>query len=165
MSATLKPNLLGPSGFQPASSLPSSYTPGMSLVPYVQGGRAKTLQALMDAGADPNIADESGMNALHHAAAFAFRPCIRVLVASGKCNYLAQDKLGRYASDLAIEWGRDGAVARLLTKHQLRQAWNEDVPPFVINMQTSELPRDENAAGPLLESAPAGTSSGRPSTV
>lgn len=70
------------------------------------------------------------MTPLHHAAALGARPCIRLLVNSGKCDYLLQDNLGRYASDLAIEWARDYAVARLLTKHQVRQAYEQGVPAW-----------------------------------
>jgi ankyrin repeat protein len=79
---------------------------------------------------DVNVQDDEGMTGLHHAAAHGARPCIRLLVNSGKCDYLIKDKYGRYASELAIEWGRDYAVARLLTKKQVQQAHRQGVPAF-----------------------------------
>ncbi|MNH42075.1 hypothetical protein D3C79_1036940 [compost metagenome] len=65
------------------------------------------------------------MTALHYAAATGFRPCIRLLVNSGKCDYLIQDNKGRLASELAYEWGRDNAVGLLLQKKEVRQAYEE----------------------------------------
>ena len=79
-------------------------------------------------GANPNFQDDSGMTALHHAAATGARTAIRLLVASGKCDYLIADKRGRYPSDLAIEWSRDFAVARLLTRKRLEQAHAQGRP-------------------------------------
>lgn len=74
-------------------------------------------------GTDVNAQDRFGMTALHHAAATGFRPCIRLLVNSGKCNYLIKDNKGRLASELAYEWGRDYAVGLLLQKKEARQAY------------------------------------------
>ncbi|MGG6351650.1 ankyrin repeat domain-containing protein [Pseudomonas putida] len=76
-------------------------------------------------GTDVNAQDRFGMTALHYAAATGFRPCIRLLVNSGKCNYLIKDNKGRLASDLAYEWGRDYAVGLLLQKKEARQAYQE----------------------------------------
>lgn len=94
---------------------------------------ATWISSVLEDGTDINIQDEEGMTPLHHAAALGARPCIRLLVNSGKCDYLLQDNLGRYASDLAIEWARDYAVGRLLTKHQVRQAFITGVPAYVRN--------------------------------
>ncbi|MCY1464084.1 hypothetical protein D9M71_820610 [compost metagenome] len=71
------------------------------------------------------------MTALHYAAATGFRPCIRLLVNSGKCDYLIKDNKGRLASELAYEWGRDYAVGLLLQKKEARQAYQESLasPP------------------------------------
>lgn len=97
----------------------------------VRQGDEIALEAALARGADPNKGDANGMNALHHAAALDARPCIRVLIASGKCDYLRRDDFGRYASELAIEWGRDYAVARLLSKKQAQQAHRQGVAAYV----------------------------------
>ena len=78
---------------------------------------------------NPNFQDEDGMTALHHAAAHGSRTALRLLVASGKCDYLIPDHRGRYPSDLAIAWSRDFAVARLLTRKRLNQAHVLGVSP------------------------------------
>lgn len=77
-----------------------------------------------------NVRDGQGMTPLHHAAARGARPCIRLLVASGKCDYLIRDNQGRYAFELAIEWARDYAVGRLLTMKQAQQAAARGVPAY-----------------------------------
>lgn len=92
---------------------------------------AHALERAILKGTNVNIQDLHGMTALHHAALIGARPCIRVLVKYGRCDYLIQDNKGRYASDLAIEWARDYAVGRLLTKHQLKQAHERGVPAWV----------------------------------
>jgi len=96
----------------------------------VKGGHWEALEAAM-LEADVNAQDGNGMTILHHAAARGARPCIRILVASGRCDYLVQDACGHYASDLAILSAEDFAIARLLSKHQMRQADRQGVPAFV----------------------------------
>lgn len=83
---------------------------------------------LDDAGADPAWQDEEGWTALHHAASANARTAIRLLVASGKCDYLSRTNKGLYASDLAVLGGRDYGVARLLTKKRMQQAARLGVP-------------------------------------
>lgn len=78
-----------------------------------------------------NRQDQHGMTALHHAAARGARPCIRLLVGCGRCDYLIKDDLGRYAFELAIEGACDYAVARLLLKKQMQQAAAQGVPAYV----------------------------------
>lgn len=102
-----------------------------SIISCVKAFSAYALATEINIGRDVNVQDKHGMTALHHAAATGARPCIRLLVNSGKCDYLIQDKKGRYASDLAIQWARDHAVGRLLTKHQLKQAHERGVPAWV----------------------------------
>jgi hypothetical protein len=40
---------------------------------------------------------------------------------------LIKDNQGRYASELALEWGRDYAVSELLSKKQVQQAYKRGV--------------------------------------
>ncbi|BBJ23060.1 ankyrin repeat domain-containing protein [Candidatus Nitrotoga sp. AM1P] len=103
---------------------------GYLLIEAVRNKNTSWINDTLENGTDVNFQDEEGMTPLHHAAALGARPCIRLLVNSGRCNYLLRDKLGRYASDLAIEWARDYAVGRLLTKHQVRQACEQGVPAW-----------------------------------
>ena len=86
-------------------------------------------KAALKQGANPNFQDDEGMTALHHAAGRGARTSLRMLVASGKCDYLIADNQGRYPSDLAIEWSRDFAVARLLTRKRMEQAHAQGVAP------------------------------------
>lgn len=96
----------------------------------VQEGNTTFVEKYIRDGINLNQTDASGMTVLHHAVALGARPCIRALVNSGRCDYLIRDNQGRYASDIAIEWSRDFAVARLLSKHQARQAHARGVLPF-----------------------------------
>lgn len=105
------------------------YRPPM-LIDFIQRGNLTHIRGFIKEGCDVNFCDEAGMSALHHAVAMGARPVIRLLVASGQCDYLIRDKMGRTASDIAIEWTRDYAVARLLSKHQARQAHASSVRPF-----------------------------------
>lgn len=104
---------------------------GARLREMVQSMAAEEAAAFLAQGADVNVPDHNGMTALHHAAVRGARPCIRLLVASGKCDFLARDKQGRYAFELAIEWARDYAVARLLIKKQAQQAAAQGVAAYV----------------------------------
>lgn len=84
----------------------------------------------IDEGANVNVRDRHGMTALHHAAAGS-RECVRLLVKTGQCDYLARDGQGRYAFELAIAWARDHAVARLLMTKQAQQAARLGIPAYI----------------------------------
>lgn len=99
-----------------------------SLLEAVKENSLNATKAALQRDANPNWQDDAGMTALHHAAATGARTALRALVSSGKCDYLIADKLGRYPSDLAIEWSRDFAVARLLTTKRLQQADAQGLP-------------------------------------
>lgn len=101
--------------------------PSSMLLIGARSADARMVKEYLDAGGDPNQRDSDGMTALHYAAAFGARPCIRLLVKSGRCNYLLKDKYGRYASELAYEWGLDYAVGELLSKKEAMQAYKENV--------------------------------------
>lgn len=93
----------------------------------VKAGKVSSVERSIQLGINVNAQDKFGMTALHYAAATGFRPCIRLLVNSGQCNYLIKDNKGRLASELAYEWGRDYAVGLLLQKKEARQAYQESL--------------------------------------
>lgn len=103
----------------------------MSLINCVKRGYARNARLRIEEDhADVNEQDEFGMTALHYAAAFGARQCLRVLVNSGQCNYLLKDHRGRYASELAFSCGKDYAVGVLLSKKQIKQAYEQGVPAW-----------------------------------
>lgn len=112
------------------SSDPDMIAYGQQLVDCARRADAFALDVMLRKGVDVNTCDHLGMTALHHAAAIGSRACIRLLVNCGKCDYLIRDRQGRYASDLAIEWGRDYVVGRLLSKKQAMQAHRQGVPAW-----------------------------------
>lgn len=93
----------------------------------VKAGKVSSVERSIQLGINVNAQDKFGMTALHYAAATGFRPCIRLLVNSGKCDYLLQDNKGRLASELAYEWGRDYAAGLLLQKKEARQAHEQTI--------------------------------------
>lgn len=101
------------------------------LIHLAQSGYATMLEHMIADGVDVNMQDAYGMTALHHAAAKGARECVRALVACGRCDYLMRDHDGRYAFELALEWGRDHAIAELLEKKQAEQAFARGVPAYI----------------------------------
>ena len=95
---------------------------GHRLIHAVRSLSEREVKGLLMADTDVNVQDGDGMTALHYAALTGARPCIRLLVKSGQCDYLIQDVQGRYAFELAVEWARDYAVGRLLARKQAQQA-------------------------------------------
>jgi ankyrin repeat protein len=95
----------------------------------VKHGYTLSIEFAIQSRIDVNAQDQFGMTALHYAAATGFRPCVRLLVNSGLCNYLLKDNKGRLASELAYEWGKDYAVGLLLQKKEVRQAYEESLTP------------------------------------
>lgn len=98
----------------------------------------ETIKVFIDAGYPVNFQKPSnGMTALHYAAA---RPCgrevVRVLVNSGKCDYLLPDGWGWYAHSLSDVGSSDLGITRLLYKKANEQAKKQglsgvnDLPPY-----------------------------------
>lgn len=101
-----------------------------------RNGHALLVWALLEDAKEANLEwnvnaqDGEGMTILHHAAAHGLRTSIRMLVNTGRCDYLIKDNYGRYASELAIEWAGAYSIARLLSKKQVEQAHRLGVPAF-----------------------------------
>lgn len=98
---------------------------GKAVIDAARNCDAKTLEKYVKAGYPVNEQDHNGMTALHYAAVYRARPCLRVLLNSGKCDFLLKNNNGNHASDLAALWAKDYAVCRLLNKKQAIQAFKE----------------------------------------
>jgi ankyrin repeat protein len=87
------------------------------------------LDALATQGAPVNYHDPwNGSTALHYVAAQGARPALRVLLKTGKCDFLARDHEGRLVSEMAGAHGRDLVMERLLLMKEIRQARQTGVP-------------------------------------
>ena len=75
-------------------------------------GHAAALEALLEAGVDPNTADEFGQAALHYAAAYGHLPCCTALARHGADVY-ATEVGGRRADQLAAAAGQAGTSGYL----------------------------------------------------
>ena len=93
-------------------------------------GDALTVLAFVHEGFPVNLCDEkTGETALHIAASSNARDVARVLIESGKCDYLLRDRRGYLPSDKAFLFGRNSALARLLAIKEEQQAAANGVTP------------------------------------
>jgi ankyrin repeat protein len=110
--------------------IPSDVGLGWELLEAAQACDARKLQLLIDQNAPVNFVDVfAGATALHYTAAYRARPALRVLLKSGKCDFLLRDGEGRLPSQLAREYGHDDAMARLLMIKEIRQAQAQGIDP------------------------------------
>lgn len=85
--------------------------------------------AFLFAGYDPNRTRlRWGDTALHIAATRDARDVARVLIESGRCDYLLRDRHGNLASTNAYLYGRNPALARLLSIKERKQAEAQGLP-------------------------------------
>jgi hypothetical protein len=102
---------------------------------------ARKLQHLINNDAPVNyIHGPSKVTALHYIATYRARPALRVLLKSGKCDFLIHDGQGRLPSQLAREYGRDDAMARLLLIKEMRQAQAQGVDPNSLYKRLARKP-------------------------
>lgn len=79
------------------------------------GDIEKLRRFLADRTIDVNYAEPvTGLTALHIAAARNAGAALRLLVATGRCDYAAKDAKGRTAATLAVTVGRNPATGRYL---------------------------------------------------
>jgi ankyrin repeat protein len=91
-------------------------------------GNPASIQIFVDSGMDLTYQDaETRQSALHSAAGTGARSTIRLLLNSGRCNYLLRDAKGRLASECAYLFGEDVALARLLGNKERKQAVAEGI--------------------------------------
>lgn len=91
-------------------------------------GDDAALSALIDQDMPVNLRHpRTGATPLHYVAAIAGRPALRVLLKSGRCNFLLRDRDGALASEVAMVDGDDPAIARLLRRKEAQQARTEGV--------------------------------------
>jgi uncharacterized protein len=75
-------------------------------------GEVETVRALLDAGADPNVAQSGGFTALHAAGQAGDEALAELLLERGADRSLATDE-DKTAADLAVEAGHQDLAARL----------------------------------------------------
>jgi hypothetical protein len=96
---------------------------GREFLKAAERGNAPAIQAFIEEGFPVNYRDpQTGETALHAVAACKARKALRVLLASGRCDFLLRDTQGRLASELAYLYGQDPAAARLLGIKERQQA-------------------------------------------
>jgi ankyrin repeat protein len=103
---------------------------GLDFVEAARECHAANLQRLLDQNAPVNFIDPmEHATALHYIAAYRARPALRVMLRSGKCDFLIRDRQGRLPSQLAREYGQDDAMARLLVIKEIQQAQAQGIDP------------------------------------
>jgi ankyrin repeat protein len=96
---------------------------GKEFLMVAQYGNSAGVAAFIEEAFPVNYQDKRNrQTALHYAAAADARDVIRVLVSSGKCDYLLRDIWGRLPSEVAYLSGDDPALARLLGNKERKQA-------------------------------------------
>ena len=101
---------------------------GREFLAAVERGNPATVDVFLDEGMNVNYRDfDTGQTALHVAACANAREVVRLLIKTGKCDYLIRDKRGRLASDLAYTVADDPALARLLGNKERKQAAQQGV--------------------------------------
>lgn len=72
--------------------------------------------------------EQTGGTALHVAAAYDCREIVRLLVNTGRCDYLAEDDAGRTPAAVARRLGADPVISRLLARKEAQQRRNQSPP-------------------------------------
>lgn len=91
-------------------------------------GDVETVRAMVDAGFPVNFQDpRNRLTALHNACAQGQSDVVRVLVKSGKCNYLLADSAGRSPYGIASELCEQPAITRLMLKKSYQQADRDEI--------------------------------------
>jgi hypothetical protein len=102
---------------------PAMTSLGREFLKAARRGNPQIIAAFIEEGFPVNYQSPlSGQTVLHITAATKARKALRVLVGSGRCDYLLRDNEGRMASELAYLFGEDSAVTRWLRIHERRQA-------------------------------------------
>jgi hypothetical protein len=95
---------------------------GREFLQAAERGNPQMVGAFIEEGFPANWQDpRTGQTALHVTAATKARRALRVLIGSGRCDFLLRDRQGRFASELAYLYGEDPAVTRWLRVHERRQ--------------------------------------------
>jgi ankyrin repeat protein len=102
---------------------------GEEFIAAAEDADPERLEALAAQGAPINYRDPwNGATALHYVAAQGARPAFRVLLKTGKCDFLVRDDEGRLVSEMAGAYGRDLVMERLLLMKEISQARQTGVP-------------------------------------
>ena len=114
---------------------------GLEFVEAARECHAAKLQRLLDQNAPVNFIDPvDHAAALHYIAAYRARPALRVILKSGKCDFLIRDGQGRLPSQLAREYGHDDAMARLLLIKEVQQAQAQGIDPMTLYRRSARKP-------------------------